>query len=72
MNATDLQDALHELLNAASGADPEDRSVELPDGLMGLGRVRTYDEAGVFTRDEGLVVRTQDGNEFQVTIVQSR
>ena len=72
MNATHFQDALHELLNAATAADPEDRTVELPDGLAGLGRVRTYDEAGVFTRDEGLVVRMQDGSEFQVTIVQSR
>ena len=72
MNATDLQDALHELLNAASGADPEDRTIDVPDGLSGLGRIRTYEEAGVLTRDAGLIIRMQDGSEFQITIVQSR
>ena len=72
MNAIQLQDSLHELLNAASGADPDDRTIDLPDGLAGVGPVRTYDEAGVLTRDAGLVVRMQDGSEFQMTIVQSR
>ena len=34
--------------------------------------VLTYDEAGMLTRNYGLVVRTSDGSEFQITIVQSR
>ena len=34
--------------------------------------VLTYDEAGMLTRNAGLVVRTSDGSEFQITIVQSR
>ena len=34
--------------------------------------VMTYDEAGMLTRNNGLVVRTSDGSEFQITIVQSR
>ena len=31
-----------------------------------------YREAGMLTRDHGLVVTMNDGSEFQLTIVQSR
>ena len=33
--------------------------------------VRTYSEVGMLTTDAGFVVRTQDGDEFQVTVVPS-
>jgi hypothetical protein len=32
----------------------------------------TFDEAGMLTQNNGLVVRTINGSEFQITIVQSR
>jgi hypothetical protein len=34
--------------------------------------VRSFEEAGVMTRDAGLVLRTPDGQEFQISVVQSR
>ena len=34
--------------------------------------VVNFQEAGMLTRHSGLVVRTIDGSEFQITIVQSR
>jgi len=34
--------------------------------------VTTYEEEGLLSWDEGLVVKTEDGSEFQITIVQSR
>lgn len=34
--------------------------------------VRTFSEAGLLTNNVGLVVRTEDGSEFQLTIVKSR
>jgi hypothetical protein len=34
--------------------------------------VMTYEEAGMLTNDTGLVVRTTDGSEFQITVVKSR
>lgn len=34
--------------------------------------VLNFDEARMLTNDKGLVVRTSDGSEFQITIVQSR
>ena len=40
-----------------------------PDGVQG---VATYEEAGVLTRNRGLVVTMDDGTEYQVTVVRSR
>jgi len=44
------------------------------DCLFGRGKsiesVVTYDDAGVLTRDRGLVVRMGDGSVFMITIVQ--
>jgi len=34
--------------------------------------ILTFDEAGMLTNDKGLVVRTNDGSEFQITIIQNR
>lgn len=34
-------------------------------------RILTYEEAGVLTTNRGLVLRTPEGDEFQVTIVRS-
>jgi hypothetical protein len=34
--------------------------------------VRTFEDAGVLTTDRGLVIRLSNGQEFQITIVQSR
>lgn len=33
---------------------------------------RPYDELGVLTRNAGLVVRMDDGSEYQITVVRSR
>ncbi|MDI6706147.1 MAG: hypothetical protein QME73_07815 [Bacillota bacterium] len=33
---------------------------------------RSYEDSGIMTCNEGLVIRTADGSEFQITIVQSR
>jgi hypothetical protein len=41
-------------------------------GVLLLRYVRSYSEAGMLTRDAGLVVRTEAGDEFQVTVVQVR
>ena len=34
--------------------------------------VETYEEAGLLTRNDGLVIKTEDGDEYQVTIVKSK
>lgn len=57
MTEKEVQDLLQMLLEE-----------ELSEGA----RVRSFEEAGVLTRDAGLVVRLPDGSEFQITIVRSR
>ena len=39
---------------------------------MEISSVRTFEDAGILTLDEGLVITTTDGAEFQVTIKRSR
>ena len=36
-----------------------------------LGKVRTFEDAGLLTGNRGVVVRMVDGSEFQISIVQS-
>lgn len=59
---TDIALALIEMLE--HGANPDDTD-------MGAIECRTFDEAGLMTRNEGVVIRLADGSEFQLTIVQS-
>jgi hypothetical protein len=35
-------------------------------------RVQTFEEVEVLTTNNGLVVRTSDGSEFQISIIQSK
>ena len=35
-------------------------------------RVDTFDDAGILTMNKGLIVELENGEEFQITIVQSR
>jgi len=70
---TELQDALKTLLEEIAYMDADDRErFDVPAELADLDRVSTFEEAGVLTRDAGLVITATDGTEFQVTIIQSR
>lgn len=62
MDEQAFQDALREILE----------SLEEQDCISDLEvrRVSTFEEAGVMTRNAGLVVRLRDNSVFQVTIVQ--
>lgn len=63
MGENEFQGILQMVLEG--GAEPEEinESVEA---------VMTYDEKGLLTGNTGLVVKLQDGSEFQLTIVKSR
>jgi hypothetical protein len=41
-------------------------------GVLMLRFVRSFSEVGLLTRDAGLVVRTEAGDEYQVTVVRVR
>lgn len=62
MNEFELQELLLQLLN---GEDCED-------GLEQVYGADTFVDRGVMTDNAGLVIRTQDGNEYQLTLVRSR
>ena len=67
MNAFDLEEAIQEAL-----LDRDEHHAELHGEEPIYARIVSYADAGVLTRDAGLVIATPDGSQFQVTIVQTR
>jgi hypothetical protein len=67
MNAFDLEEAIQEAL-----LERDENHADLHGEAHVFARIVTYADAGVLTRDAGLIVRTAGGDEFQVTIVQTR
>jgi hypothetical protein len=61
-------------VNADAFADHVRDALETGDdaGVLLLRFVRSFSEVGMLTRDAGLVVRTEAGDEFQVTVVRVR
>jgi hypothetical protein len=59
MNEIEFETMLYEMLQDEDAA-PE------------VARVQTFEEAGLLTNNRGVVVRTTDGREFQVNVIQSR
>jgi hypothetical protein len=54
----------------------EDFAIFLADAITEMNSqvtsVRTFEEVSVLTSNDGLVVRMDDGSEFQITVVRSR
>ena len=67
MNAFDLEEAIQEAL-----VERDENHGDLHDEPGVFARIVSYADAAVMTRDAGLVIRTSEGDEFQVTIVQVR
>ena len=64
MNEKTIEDALNLLISG---------ELDLIDTALGeVSNIKTYAEAGILTRDSGLVLRMEDGSEFQITIKQSK
>ena len=55
-----------------SESDMESRIADLFHETSDVSDVRTFEESGIMTRNKGLVIRLDDGSEFQLTIVKSR
>lgn len=73
MNASEFQDLLRNVLEQVIDAreDADDPLADLAMDLEGVRSVCTFDDRGLLTRNNGLVIEFEDGTEFQVTIVQS-
>lgn len=72
-----FRDALHTLLEdaelegyaTAENGDTGEYEDQTAEGTVE--RAYSFEDAGLLTRNEGLVVRLDDGTEFQVTVVES-
>lgn len=62
MTELELEDLLAEALDCNPAFDDSD---------VGVAEIRSFADAGVMTYNQGLVVRCDDGTEFQLTIVRS-
>lgn len=72
MNDTELERALCDLLAAVTMADfDEEPEVTVPAELVDLDVVSTFEEQGLLTMNNGLVLRMKDRAEWQITIVRS-
>lgn len=67
MNAFDLEEAVKEALN-----ERDENHAELHGKEPVFARIVAYADAGILSRDAGLIIRAASGDEFQVTIVQVR
>ena len=64
MNEKTIEDALNLPISV---------ELDLVDTALGeVSNIKTYAEVGLLTRDSGLVLRMEDGSEFQITIKQSK
>lgn len=83
MNETELQDALmnviESLIDARDEIEGEDDDIALADLVRDMTAdteeilsVATFERVQLLTGNDGLVIRTADGSEFQLTIVRSR
>lgn len=64
MNEYTIQEAIRALLQG--------ENIEDTDLSEGVWDIQSYEDGGYLTYDSGLVFRTADGSEFQLTIKQSR
>lgn len=71
MNERQMQNALESLLTNLIDAQQHGRDeIEMPDGMGEIAEVEDFVQAGVLTRDKGLIIRLSDGSEFDITISQ--
>ena len=68
MNESEFREALEDLLNELRDQDTAEEV-----GLnIGIKRVSSYENSGMLTHNEGLTIRLDTDDEFQLTIVQSK
>jgi len=69
MNDRKMERTLLELFEDIAG--DEDVQADLGQPALANARVRTFEEAGILTRDRGIVLTLEDGSEFEITITQT-
>lgn len=75
MNDRELQDTLRDILEKlmfARDGDTDDEIAELAERTQRIRHLCTFSDAGVLTMNKGIVIETDDGREYQITIVRSK
>jgi len=72
MDAHEIATMLSEVLNIAACAADPDLLAEVPEEMMDVAAIHSYEEDGILTRDAGFVLHMAGGEAFQVTVVRSR
>lgn len=67
MNEQRFQDAIYIALESIGDSRSDEHWIGTP-----IASVRSFDDLGVLSDNKGVVVRLEDGSEFQLTIVKSR
>lgn len=71
-----FQDYLYQMLQVIADMAPVDEDGELlwpaRSETEDVREVRSFADEGVLTNNKGLVIRLEDGSEFQLTIVRSK
>jgi hypothetical protein len=53
------------------GFENEDLEAQGEEGKVSASSARVFEETGLLTRDDGVLLKMEDGSEFQITVVQS-
>ena len=69
MNEGKMERILLELFEDIASDEELQASLDQP--ALANAQVKTFEDAGLLTRDRGIVLSLKDGSEFQITIVQS-
>lgn len=75
MTTEEISELLENLFNELSGCEADDELTPFeldPDEVLSECRARSFQDCGLLTSDDGVVLRLRDGSEFQITIVRSR
>jgi len=69
MNERKMERTLLELFEDIASDEELQASLDQP--ALANAQVKTFEDAGLLTRDRGIVLSLEDGSEFQITIVQT-
>jgi len=75
MTTEEISELFENLFNELSNCEEDDEiaPAELdPDGVLYECRASSFQDCGLLTSNDGVVLRLGDGSEFQITVVRSR
>lgn len=72
MNANQIAESLTAFLSEAANMDADEMADAAASVAEEVTGALTFAKAGILSSNSGLVIRTADGREFQITVVRSK